>query len=206
MTFETKGERLRYLRENKGLTLDEVGKFIGKGRQNIYKYEHNIITNIPSDIVSKLAELYGSTPSFIMGWSKYPYRNPEISSVSWAGIFIENLQKVWEESELNGSVGDYEEENGSWLSALVSDVLEGKEPLTFPLACDLADKLGVSMDALIGREEYQNAALEFENGVGDLDRQLINLLKVISLDQKRFLLAQLKLLVNQNGESKEKSF
>lgn len=188
MTFETKGERLRFLREKKKMTMEEAGQFIGKGRQNIYKYEHNKITNIPSDIVMKLADLYGSTPAFIMGWSQYPYKNPEISDVGWVGIFMENLQKTWEECKLNGSVSDYEEENGPYLSELVHDVLEGKEKLTFPLACDLADKLGVSMDALIGREEYQNAALEFENGVTEIDRKIINYLKTASPEKKAALL------------------
>ena len=200
MTMETKGERLRFLRENKGLSLDDVGKFIGKGRQNVFKYEHNLITNIPSDIVTKLANLFDSTPAFIMGWSQYPYKNPEISNVSWAGIFIENLQKTWEKYELDGSVSDYEENNGPYLAELVNDVVEGKEKLTFSLACDLADKLGVSMDSLIGREEYEKATLEFEDGLSNTDRELIDLLKRLSPDQKLLLLAQLKTLANQKKE------
>lgn len=66
--METKGDRLRVLRLKKDLTLDEAGKFIGKNRQAVYKYEKNIVTNIPSDVIEKLSVLYDTTPAYILGW------------------------------------------------------------------------------------------------------------------------------------------
>ena len=64
----TKGDRLRALRENAGLTLEEVAERLSITRQAIYKYEKNIVTNIPSDRIEALAKLYHSTPEYIMGW------------------------------------------------------------------------------------------------------------------------------------------
>lgn len=64
------GERLRKLRVYNDFTLDEAGKRIGATKQTLYKYENGIITNIPSDKIEKLAELYNTTPSYIMGWSE----------------------------------------------------------------------------------------------------------------------------------------
>ena len=64
----TKGDRLRALRENAGLTLEEVAERLSITRQAIYKYEKNIVTNIPSDKIEALAKLYDSTPEYIMGW------------------------------------------------------------------------------------------------------------------------------------------
>lgn len=73
MTF---AERLRQLREEKGLTLDEVGQYIGVGKANIYKYEHGIVTNIPPDKVHKLANLFGVTRPYMMGWTDEREINP----------------------------------------------------------------------------------------------------------------------------------
>ena len=44
-----KGDRIKNLRINNKMTLEEVGEKIGVSKQTLYKYENNIITNIPSD-------------------------------------------------------------------------------------------------------------------------------------------------------------
>lgn len=62
-------ERLKYERERKDYTLDQVAQFIGTSRQNIYKYESGIVTNIPSDKIELLANLYDVSPEYLMGWS-----------------------------------------------------------------------------------------------------------------------------------------
>lgn len=66
MTF---AERLRQLRHEKKMTLEEVGQYIGVGRANIYKYEHGLVTNIPPEKARKLAELFGVSPPYLMGWT-----------------------------------------------------------------------------------------------------------------------------------------
>ena len=66
MTF---AERLKQLRKENGMTLEEVGNIIGVGRANIYKYEHGIITNVPPDKVHQLADLFGVTRPYMMGWT-----------------------------------------------------------------------------------------------------------------------------------------
>ena len=69
---ESKGERLRIMRENKGLTQEEVAKALGVSKQTVYKYEKNIVTNIPSDKIEILSRLYSATPAKIMGWTEKP--------------------------------------------------------------------------------------------------------------------------------------
>ena len=66
MTF---GERLKELRTEKKLSMDEVGEYIGVGRANIYKYEHGIVVNIPADKLEKLARLFRVSKSYLMGWT-----------------------------------------------------------------------------------------------------------------------------------------
>ena len=47
--METQGTRIKRFREKNGLTMEEVGKSIGLTKQAIYKYENDIVTNIPYD-------------------------------------------------------------------------------------------------------------------------------------------------------------
>lgn len=60
--------KLKSLRENKKLTLDEVAQKIGTTRQTLFKYENGIVTNIPSNKIEDLAGIYGVSPAYLMGW------------------------------------------------------------------------------------------------------------------------------------------
>lgn len=68
MKKESIGTRLRHLRAVRGLTMDDVGKVTDISKQTLYKYEKDIITNIPSDKIEALAKVYDVKPSYIMGW------------------------------------------------------------------------------------------------------------------------------------------
>lgn len=63
-----KGSRIRAAREAKNLTQEELGTLCGTTKQTIFKYENNIVTNIPTDRMEKMAEVLGVTPSYLMGW------------------------------------------------------------------------------------------------------------------------------------------
>ena len=52
----TIGERIKSCRETANLTQDELAKRLATTKQTIYKYENNIVTNIPSDKIEKMAE------------------------------------------------------------------------------------------------------------------------------------------------------
>ena len=62
------GERIRELRLSLGLTLDDVARHLGVGRQAIYKYEQGTVTNIPLENIEKMAALFGVTPGYLTGW------------------------------------------------------------------------------------------------------------------------------------------
>ena len=64
----SKGERLKQLRDNISMSQTEAADRIGVSKQTLYKYEKDLITNIPSDIVEKISSLYNTTPAYIMGW------------------------------------------------------------------------------------------------------------------------------------------
>lgn len=67
----TIGDRLKKLRVKANLTLQDAGGLIGTSKQNLFKYENDIITNIPIDKIEKLSEIYNTTPIEILGWENY---------------------------------------------------------------------------------------------------------------------------------------
>lgn len=71
-----KGERIKKLRELRGLTQVELAEKIDVTKQNLYKYENDVITNIPSDKIELIAEALNTTPAYIMGWSESPQQEP----------------------------------------------------------------------------------------------------------------------------------
>mgnify|MGYP003294847941 CR=1 FL=1 len=64
----TKGERIKKMRERAGLTQEELAKKLNTTKQTIGKYEKNIVTNIPSNRIEKLAQVLDTTPEYILGW------------------------------------------------------------------------------------------------------------------------------------------
>lgn len=66
--METQGDRIRRLRERAGLTLEDLGKKVGLTKQAIYKYENNIVTNIPYDRIILLSNALQVKPWELLGW------------------------------------------------------------------------------------------------------------------------------------------
>ena len=66
----TVGEKIRLARQRKGVSQEAVAKALKTTKQNIYKYETGIITNIPTDKIEALASYLGVTPAYLMGWEE----------------------------------------------------------------------------------------------------------------------------------------
>lgn len=62
------GERIKKLRETKNITQTELATIIGTTKQNIYKYETGVISNIPYDKIEKIADYFKVSPAYLMGW------------------------------------------------------------------------------------------------------------------------------------------
>lgn len=66
--MKTAGERIRELRLKNKMTLDDVARHLGVGRQAIYKYEQGTVTNILLENLEKMAEMFNTTPGYLAGW------------------------------------------------------------------------------------------------------------------------------------------
>lgn len=64
----TKGGRIKLLREQKGITQEELAKLLNTTKQTVSKYENGIVTNIPSDKLDEIAKILDTTPNYLMCW------------------------------------------------------------------------------------------------------------------------------------------
>lgn len=76
----TIGNRIRKQRESFGLSQTELAEKVKISKQTLYKYENNIITNIPSDKIEEIAKYLCVSPAYLMGWEDaFPIKSqPEI--------------------------------------------------------------------------------------------------------------------------------
>ena len=105
----TKGQRIKTLRDSIAMSQVDMAERIGVSKQTLYKYENDIITNIPSDKIEEIARLVGVEPSFIMGWedSTESIRIPVYGRVA-AGIPLEAITDIIDYEEIPTTwKGDY---------------------------------------------------------------------------------------------------
>ena len=68
----TVGDRIRQVRQEQDVTQQELADYIGVSKQAVYKYENNIVTNIPTDKVDAIAKRLKVSPAYLMGWEERP--------------------------------------------------------------------------------------------------------------------------------------
>lgn len=83
------GERIKMLREQRGMTLEELGDKVGVGKSTVRKWETGAIANMRRDKIQKLADALGVSPGYLMGWDTVPtsgqqegYYNPETAKAA----------------------------------------------------------------------------------------------------------------------------
>ena len=72
------GDRIKNLREENRMTLEEVGRIVGVGKSTVRKWETGEIANMRRDKIAKLAEALHTTPGYLMGWTDSPKVAPPV--------------------------------------------------------------------------------------------------------------------------------
>ena len=62
------GEKIKALRLERGMTLEQVGDLVGVGKSTVRKWESGQIANMRRDKIALLAQALGVTPGYLMGW------------------------------------------------------------------------------------------------------------------------------------------
>ena len=63
-------ERIKALRKERGLTLEQVADIVGVGKSTVRKWETGMIANMKRDKIAALAKALGTTPEYLMGWDE----------------------------------------------------------------------------------------------------------------------------------------
>ena len=66
----TIGERIKEIRVKLGMSQVDFADKTNVSKQTLYKYENNIITNIPSDKIEASAKIGNVSPAYLMGWEQ----------------------------------------------------------------------------------------------------------------------------------------
>lgn len=90
------GQKIKELREKKGMTLEELGNKVGVGKSTVRKWETGMIANMRRDKISKLAKALNVEPSYLMGWDdNLTTDNADIiPDILSDGVLIEHIKKL----------------------------------------------------------------------------------------------------------------
>lgn len=66
--MEKMGDKIKRLRTENNMTLEELGNKVGVGKSTVRKWENGIIANMRRDKISKLAAALDVSPAYLMDW------------------------------------------------------------------------------------------------------------------------------------------
>lgn len=64
------GQMIKSARETRNMTLEEVAKKCETTKQTIFKYENEIVTNIPYEKILLLSKALDVSPAYLFGWEE----------------------------------------------------------------------------------------------------------------------------------------
>ena len=90
------GQKIKNLREQKGMTLEDLGNKVGVGKSTVRKWETGIIANMRRDKIAKIAEALNVSPAYLMGWEdNLTKENSElIPDILSDSTLITNIKKL----------------------------------------------------------------------------------------------------------------
>ena len=90
-------QRIKELRKQKGLTLEQVADVVGVGKSTVRKWETGMIANMRRDKIAALATALGTTPAYLMGWKEKSPSKQELTEGEEA--LLELFRKVPESQQ-----------------------------------------------------------------------------------------------------------
>lgn len=84
----TIGKRIKFLRTQRGMSIDDLANKLGKNRTTVYRYENGDIENLPLEILTPLADALDTTPSYLVGWASEEMISTKISDGNEEAIYM----------------------------------------------------------------------------------------------------------------------
>lgn len=96
------GQKIKAIREEKGMTLEQLGDKVGVGKSTVRKWEEGMIKNMRRDKIKKISDALDISPAYLMGWEEREF-NPETAELVYKvrddAELIEALKKYFALSE-----------------------------------------------------------------------------------------------------------
>ena len=76
--------KIKRLRLERQMTLEQVANIVGVGKSTVRKWETGIIANMGRDKIALLATALGTTPAYLLGWEEdtTPKNSPDKSQLT----------------------------------------------------------------------------------------------------------------------------
>ena len=91
---EGMAQRIKTLRQEKGLTLEQVADVVGVGKSTVRKWETGMIANMRRDKIAKLASALHTTPGYLMGWDEKENSPDELQLNEGEKMLLDLFSKV----------------------------------------------------------------------------------------------------------------
>lgn len=92
-------QRIKTLRQEKGLTLEQVADVVGVGKSTVRKWETGMIANMRRDKIADLAKALGTTPAYLMGWDEKKDSPSELQLTEGEELMLELFRKIPEDRQ-----------------------------------------------------------------------------------------------------------
>ena len=113
MALEDMARKIKQLRQDQGLTLEQVAKVVGVGKSTVRKWETGMIANMKRDKIAALAKALHTTPAYLMGWEKKVEENPVGEANKLADWYLGLEFKEHEDVDFLTMVSEYKQLDAS---------------------------------------------------------------------------------------------
>ena len=96
---EGMAQRIKKLRQEKGLTLEQVADVVGVGKSTVRKWETGMIANMKRDKIADLAKALGTTPEYLMGWDEKEISPSEPSLTEGEKLILDVFRQIPEDQQ-----------------------------------------------------------------------------------------------------------
>ena len=96
---EGMAQRIKDLRKEKNLTLEQVADIVGVGKSTVRKWETGMIANMKRDKIASLAKALGTTPEYLMGWEEKKSSPSELQLTEGEKALLDLFKRVPEDKQ-----------------------------------------------------------------------------------------------------------
>lgn len=180
MHFETIGDRIKYLRKEKGLSQEELASLLNTTKQAVYKYESNLVTNIPMDKIETLSKIFNVSPSYIMGWCGGIGDRIKLLRLDW-GFTTHQLAKYLNKSEETIKSWEY-----------------GRSTPSLDDICDISKVFDVTKEQLIADDQEILHSLRHSES----EDKLLRLFRQIPAEKQEMVLEMIRVALGNQVQPK----